>query len=277
MTIAAGFPCRDGLILCADTQEVISGYVKTETEKTTVIRGDKWNVVITGAGDADFIELAVQEIHHDLNSINGKQTLQKVIKETLKSVFVDTVQPYASFPVEDRPSATLLIGVQSEGVVGLYKSNGLVFRRMDTPECVGMGIALGKSLTAQFFRKEQSLKEAGLTAIYILHQVKKWVDGCGGNSDIILLSQEKLAWARIPTDEVKILETNFDMFTEAIRPILVGAVDSTLPHPEFDQLLKDFAHRDMFLLRSRFMDSDEFFKRLSDNTGLVFEFSKLVR
>src|ERR1019366_6216626 len=28
MTIAAGFPCKDGLILCADTQEVISGYVK---------------------------------------------------------------------------------------------------------------------------------------------------------------------------------------------------------------------------------------------------------
>ncbi len=26
MTIAAGFPCSDGLVLCADTQETITGY-----------------------------------------------------------------------------------------------------------------------------------------------------------------------------------------------------------------------------------------------------------
>jgi 20S proteasome alpha/beta subunit len=33
MTIAAGFVCSDGIVLCADTQETITGYTKNSTEK----------------------------------------------------------------------------------------------------------------------------------------------------------------------------------------------------------------------------------------------------
>jgi hypothetical protein len=271
MTIAAGFPCKEGLVLCADTQEVISGYVKTDTEKMTVIQGAKWNVFITGAGDSDSIELAVQEITHDLMKVRPPQTLQVAIKKTLHEVFIDTIQPYANFPIEDRPSATLLIGVQSEGVVSMYKSHGLVFRRIDTSECVGMGIALGKSLTAQFFRKDLTLKRAGLIAIYILHQVKRWVDGCGGNSDIILIGRHNLTWARLPTENVESLEKHFDQFFEYLLPILIGAADSSITETDFDKLVNKFSKLDMLGLRGKFMGTDEFFKRISEATGIKFD------
>jgi len=271
MTIAAGFPCKEGLVLCADTQEVISGYVKTDTEKMTLITDAGWTVAITGAGDGDFIEMAIQEIQLGVMQIKPPQTLQSKIRDILLDMFTKRVQPYASFPYEDRPNAQMLIGIQSQGLVGLYKSRGTLFRRIDTAECVGAGIALGKSLIEQLFRSNLSLKQASLVAIYILHQAKKWVDGCGGNSDIILMSKDNLKWARLPTDEVKTLETHFDSFFEYMRPVLIAAADGTVLEPDFDRLLKDFCQRDMLSLRAKFMDTKEFFRRLSEATGIKLE------
>ena len=146
---------------------------------------------------------------------------------------------------------------------------------MDTPECVGIGLALGKSLTAQLFRSDTSLRQAALTALYILNEVKKWVDGCGGNSDIIILSRENLKWARFPTDEVSGLEKHFDQFIDYVRPILVAVADSTVKEGEFDILLKNFVQRDMLGLRSKFMSTKEFFKRVSDASGIQLDVSDL--
>jgi len=48
--------------LCADTQETIAGYVKTDTEKMRVVSFPLYNVAITGAGDGDLIEMLTDEI-----------------------------------------------------------------------------------------------------------------------------------------------------------------------------------------------------------------------
>jgi 20S proteasome alpha/beta subunit len=56
LTIAAGFVCVDGVILCADTQETISGYTKNETEKIRLFKDQGLCVAITGAGDSELIE-----------------------------------------------------------------------------------------------------------------------------------------------------------------------------------------------------------------------------
>lgn len=275
VTIAAGFPCKDGLILCADTQEVIQGYVKTETEKMTVIQGGDWNVAITGAGDGDLIEMAIQELHDVVDRIRPPQTLQGQIKDTLLELFRKCIQPYASYPFEDRPVAQLLIGIQSKGAVNLYKWRGTLFRRFDTPECVGAGIALGKSLTAQFFQQQLPLKQAALIAIYILHQAKKWVDGCGGNSDIVLLYEQELKWARVPTSDVESLEKHFESFFDYLRPVLIGAADGSITEPIFDKVLDNFVKRDMLSLRGKFMSTKEFFRRVSEASGIPLDLSDL--
>jgi hypothetical protein len=44
MTIAAGFVCKDGVILCADTQETIPGYTKTDAQKLRSFECDPLNL-----------------------------------------------------------------------------------------------------------------------------------------------------------------------------------------------------------------------------------------
>ena len=66
MTIAAGFPCKEGLVLCADTQETIPGYVKSDTEKITIFGASNCNVAFTGAGDGDLLQATAEEMIYAL-------------------------------------------------------------------------------------------------------------------------------------------------------------------------------------------------------------------
>jgi hypothetical protein len=233
----------------------------------TIIRSADFNVVITGAGDGDYIEMVIQEIHDCLMRIPKGGTIQKTIKDTVLRIFKDHFVPYATFPDRDRPETEFLCGIQSEGVTSLYKSRGTIFRRMSVPECIGIGLAVGKSLIHQLFRTNLPLHQAGLVALYILHHAKTWVDGCGGNSDIILLSNKNLNWNRVPTHEVKELEKHFDDFAEAMRPILIAVADRQLPYESFDAEMKKFA-KEMFALRTKFMSFEEFWKRMEEVFGV---------
>ena len=180
LTIAAAFPCKDGAVICADTQEIIPGYVKTDTEKMTVIAGTHFNIAFTGAGDSDLIEMTVQEMDIELTKTKAtaEWDIRKAIKSALLDVFNNHILPDPDILPEDRPE--LLIALQYDAGVLLYKTRGTRFLRLHSPACVGRGVVLAKSLSAQLFKKNMPLRLGCIVALYVLNQTKRWVDGCGG-------------------------------------------------------------------------------------------------
>jgi hypothetical protein len=51
VTIAVGFQCREGIVLCADSQETISGYIKLDQRKVRLqLSAPNRAVAIEGAG-----------------------------------------------------------------------------------------------------------------------------------------------------------------------------------------------------------------------------------
>ena len=253
MTIAAGFPCKNGLVLCADTQETISGYVKTDTGKIRVISTPHHHIVFTGAGDGDLIDTAIDEMSDAIRTENpvGLTRVAYVLKKTMLRVFDESIKPYAAFPLDDRPSITLLIGIQSTAATVLYKASGTSFRLLQNAECIGYGLALGKSLTQQLFTKDMTVEHAGLTAVYVLHQAKRWIDGCGGNSDIVVLSNDGNI-LQMSTRMVDQLEKHFDEFNRYLGPILIGCADRDFDSTKFEEMMDDFDYQ-LRKLRGRFV------------------------
>lgn len=273
MTIAAGFPCVDGLVLCADTRETISGYVKTDTEKIRTFEALEYKVVFTGAGGADLLDTMFDEMIEVLltQKPQGFVQVSLTLKRKAKELYDSLVKPYLDLPLDERPTTpTILIGMQFKAATMFYKAHGATFPQLREAECVGMGIALGKTLIKRLHRFHMSLPHAVLIAIYILRHIKRGVDGCGGNSDIILLPNNGLTMTKFPTDEVRKLEEHFDKFDAAIRPVLISCADAQTEHKDFDRAMTDFAMA-MLGLRGKFMEFEEFTRRLCELAGIQYK------
>jgi hypothetical protein len=278
MTIAAAFYCTDGLVLCSDTQETITGYAKVNTEKMTQVETQFYNMVFTGAGDSGLIDMTVQLMDQALTvkKPSAAWPIEEVLRESLVDTFNRHIAPWSQFAVEERPvTPDLLIGLQFPAGVCLYRASGTTLRRVHESQCVGTGVVLGKSLIAQLFDSSMSIGQGWLVALYVLHQAKTWVDGCGGNTDILLLSNRNKAITRIPTTDVKELENHFDQFNSYVRPIFVAAADRNVPHEKFEEGMKQF-RIEMLGLRAKFMEYEDFLRRLCEITGMKYPLPDVI-
>jgi 20S proteasome alpha/beta subunit len=252
MTIAIGLLCNEGLVIGADTEEVLGGYIKTSTEKMRVIEKDNYKLIITGAGESDFIDCFYDELEEALDESEPKdiKAIYKILRTTQLQYFRNHLAPYSSFPSDDRPNPDLLIAlhIRIGGLVTgstlfrtvLFKANGTVVKRIHKAECVGTGVVLARSLMDQFFDPELSLKQTGILAAYILRQAKRWGQYCGGNSDIAILSNSEKKTAGIPAETIKSLERHFDEFAVALKPVLINCADTSVDEKHFKAILGKF-------------------------------------
>jgi len=105
MTIALGLRANDGIVLCADTQKTISGYIKTYDGKIDLHAYNDPRVVvaIAGAGTEDYIDTAQQTLLNDFSeelrqSENLHTSIPIVLKERFLRFFDDHLARWAYFP-----------------------------------------------------------------------------------------------------------------------------------------------------------------------------------
>ena len=194
--------------------------------------------------------------------------IEEVLRESLVDTFNRHIAPWSQFPAEDRPSTPdLLVGLQFPAGALLYRASGTTFRSVLESQCVGTGVVLANSLIAKLFDYEMSIAHGWLIALYVLYQAKTWVDGCGGNSDILLLSNRDRKITRIPTTDVTQMEQHFAEFDVYLRPVFLSAADRNISQAQFDERIKQF-RLGMLTLRSKFMEFEEFSKQLFTLTGI---------
>ena|SRR2546425_4986830 len=136
MTIAAGFRCKDGIIVCADSQETIPDYVKIYGRKLVVCEHSDFKIALTGAGGADMLEMI---FHAIMQRLGGPEytvaSLQGIISEVVYETYMKHVLP---FPRDERPWFQILAGIQIKGEPAvLLKSAETVVTPVDHFSFVG--------------------------------------------------------------------------------------------------------------------------------------------
>ncbi|HTR23336.1 MAG TPA: hypothetical protein VMI10_05085 [Terriglobales bacterium] len=243
MTIAAGFVCMDGLVLCADTQEVIPGYTKNRTEKVhEYLCSDKdFGMVIAGAGEVDLIEAAVQNIDEAISNTRDDHfygvDARKVIENTFRDFFRKNIGPYAAFPRDDRPAVDLLIALYAHQEHVLLKASGSTVREVvATADCIGTGSIFAKSLIEKFYSPFMHLDEVAIAAAYIMYQVEKYEINCGGPTDLYVVSPKINYFGRIPPVSLAELEPSFQEFDDSVRS-LVGFVNCNMSDDDVKRII----------------------------------------
>ncbi len=215
MTIGAGFICRDGIVIAADTQESTgyAGYMKGEKFKIDYSQQSTWSIAIAGAGDSNYVEMCAQQILRSCAITHDSPYPRfDVIQALGMEIFSRHFLPFSGYPRDDRPIADMLIAIQEKnGRQELIEWNGTSFVSYFPFKFIGAGEQMGSHLARGFglstFFTNETHKVAGL-AIYIISQAKATVETCGGNTDVVILRSDGKT-RRIYAGEVKACEEKY--------------------------------------------------------------------
>lgn len=229
VTIAAGFKGAEGIVIGADSQETISGFIKLEQRKVHVaLMHQNRALAIAGAGTSDYIEAAVEKIMGNFPHTDILSEAQEVLEEILIGFFDKHLARWSSFGEHDRPSVELLIGLSLKHQCGLFHYTGTVLNAVEK-KAIGAGILLANELIRENYRDHHECKKLAKTAAYILWKVKKNVDTCGGFTDLVLMKENGMV-ASIDSSTTEKLEKEFvRMEEESASRLLMEIQSQNLP------------------------------------------------
>jgi len=201
LTLIASLNCMDGLLLAADTEEVIlqPPLLKTRREKLRVLRTPvlcQWQVVIGGAGEYDYIGMMEDFIEDKLSTGTFNPTsaeIEQAIRESVAEVWRD----YARYEQRAIDVKMLIASRESkQSLPRLSVVSGAAIRRGAPIEAIGTGDAIFKALADRFMPYSGLSTVSALSAaarifmVYAMFQAKQSIPGIGGNTRVLTLTDK---------------------------------------------------------------------------------------
>jgi len=263
VTVAAGIVCSDGLLICADS-EVTAEPSKRQREKVHCFQN---YLVVTGAGSGDFIKMAFDKLcdkyksSRPVNVSDARQIAEDLVLKIHEQHIFAFYEPNDA----ERPGFDLVIGSRCRnGKLALVMTSDTTALLCDEYEAIGTGQDIFEYWAKLLYDADVSMDLMSYLTLFILREVKRNVTGCGGDSHVIWMPQDKKTkvvhrlfnedkiLADFPDSVVEILskcrdlkvndawfESKVEKFVQAVRAIRmkekqdVGFRKYLKEHPEF--------------------------------------------
>jgi hypothetical protein len=193
MTTMAGLVCRDGVVLCAETQ-ISHDYGKYSQSKFRAYSHlNSHPVFVFESNNVGFTEAVIERlvdriIVEDDNPLTAIQNELHAISD--------------QFPEESKLHELLLVirpnGVRSR--VRLFHIVGRVLSPVANHCCRGDGLAVAHGIITELFSPHKTLEEAAYIAAFMLAEAKKYGGYSGGDSEIMLCWHDR-PYTLFPRDE----------------------------------------------------------------------------
>ena len=258
MTIAAGFCCGDGVLLCSDSQESYGDFkrhqakiaVRQTTYSPISAKQGPFKAMFAGAGDGTFIDILVEKMW---DTIKFRDESTDDLIEVLENRAIALHQKYwPVYPEKERPSAHLLICLYRRGeerTPRLLKMEGPLLLEVAEYECIGYGVPLAKYICDRIWETPMSLRPSILACLYMLEQVKSHVEYCGGHSSIAYITNDGSVrvMSKITPSVMDALSTVFRVLDESMAQLLTTAPNLDIPEDKFKERLTKFTQSMIFL------------------------------
>lgn len=228
MTIAAGFSFDGGVLLCSDSQFTATP-LKIDGVKLDVAEPQWGKVMMTFSGNGEFAPAAYYSCLEDCWN-EGPRGIMRKFANLLEKFYRKHVFDHPLY--EDNPSDIgydfiIATRVKGDDMSRLFVTNDTVIRPVRSFVTIGSGSAAALPLLGLLYKPASTETYAVAVAAHVLHFVKRYADGCGGESKICVLRNnghvEEYTGTRLVAHTEQI--TNF-AFTEALRTI-VGHTEGT--------------------------------------------------
>jgi hypothetical protein len=253
MTIAAGFRCSDGIVLCADSQITAADGTKYNAEKLIGYSNDDIDVIFAFAGVEVFSKMCIERLARRILTSEVSNVEQVLRDEVLNIHQIYAPQATSSTTEYD---LDVLVGIkfrlQNRDVLALFHIEGpAVSPAITTFDCIGIGRTVARQAINVFYKPQLSVQEASRVAVHCLQQTKTNVDGCGGPSQIITIWDDtedadfQFAGASVPyrmeQEFVGEIEQGFTSLFESLRPVFLSFNTSNPHDRSFEKYFKKAA------------------------------------
>jgi hypothetical protein len=190
VTVCAGFKSTFGVVLGADSQETI-GTMKFGAPKLVIMPSvgapeDKVRMMFAGAGNGAFIDKLIEKMWEA--ALRGPEmSMQKVFDRVEDANIEWHRKIWEACVGGNRPEAEILVAIYTDRCVNLYRVEGPIISPVDHYAFVGIGGELGTFLAEHLNSDSSGIEEDIGDAIYILENVKTYVDACGGDTQLAAL------------------------------------------------------------------------------------------
>ncbi len=238
MTVGVGFLCADGVMLCADDQITWRESHKYYERKIYPVYDSKASVVAaTFSGNPDLMKSFVGKFKASMGHMPEPHTADR-IQETIETVltFFDVLK--------DEPTQlNLLCGIVIPNKeFRLVKSDGYVVRDVPRFDYVGIGDSSVLRFLSPLLvrRREFFLQEAFNIAAYMVFQAKRYVDGCGGSTDGLLMEKTGCG-VNIHLQPGMGIEAAFSRIEHTLAEVANALSDTGMSDDRLDNYVKQFA------------------------------------
>ncbi|MCI0626779.1 MAG: hypothetical protein L0387_34890 [Acidobacteria bacterium] len=238
MTIAAGFRCSNGVVLCADTQMTVPGTLKYPESKLRVWKGKRAAAYFVFSGGRDFSRMGIGTLVRAFIQAEQKGVDPLFLVEEECRRIYETYFPLPASPYETPFELSLLMSYKPSGKpASLWKITGPVLSPVEEYECIGAGAYLARSIASSFCTPHRGAKKGAVLAAYVLSQTKKHVDGCGGNSQIIIITDKADSYEYLGGPEIELMERAYAGFMSASRNFLIDFADISIDKDQLENRL----------------------------------------
>jgi 20S proteasome alpha/beta subunit len=240
VTIAAGFRCTDGVVLCADTEVSIPGWLKFPGSKIRMNMKLPSQPVFTFAGDLNFCQMFINKLGPRL-AMAAAST-----REPIAAIEEEALSIHHTFKEEDyEAQSDLLLSLwtgKNPGKRDLYHiGHGIVAPVQQA--CLGAGQSIAQSIIAELFNSNMPMREACFVALHMLAEAKTYAVGCGKDSQIVCLGNNG-GWELFPADPeyptIEELEASYARYKRLFRPLLLRYGDLGVSQADFEKALESF-------------------------------------
>jgi 20S proteasome alpha/beta subunit len=183
MTIAAGFICTDGLVVCADTEHA-SANTNSKTHKSKVFQAANQKLIVTGANTADYIKVGYDKLCERLNSgfdPVDRLAARAIVEEVMSKLYEQHIIP---FQVGDPDlGVDLIVAMRcADGRPTLMRTVNSTAMLVDEPyTAMGSGFEFFNYWATYFmYKMKLNMELASHVAAFMFREIKAAGLNCSG-------------------------------------------------------------------------------------------------
>jgi 20S proteasome alpha/beta subunit len=236
MTVAIGFNCHDGIVLCTDSLES-DGAFKSKVNKIWCYETQgEWGIAVASAGDGDFIESFTSSLKE---LFTGEHWDELWIMSTLRTA-INAAR--TSYPDLDWEALFSIFGpspMDRKLLRVTYKGKHLA--PVSRYEALGIGGTLAKYLSANMYNLFMGVDEASELGVFIVHQCTQYIEACDLPISLLSWKIGQTGWSPShPTDVQKLVER---LPLKKVRESMLTFWTQNTPH--FDSVRLNPVYKDL--------------------------------